>query len=166
MRTTRKLVLAASLISLLICLAVFVPAAAAQTPDHETMERASRLMGFDLSKVNHHFVLLTNGGAIEITAKDPKDKQTVDAIQKHLMSQAKLWERGNFDLNTQIHGKVPDGVPTIKKLRNEITFDVRPLDDGGLMRILTVNQQAKQSVYEFMRFQINEHHTGDSLQVE
>jgi len=150
---------------------VLTPAAKAgdpaQEPDHQAMmTRGSKLMGFDLSKVNHHFYLIANGGVVEITAKDPDDKQTILAIQKHLKEQAKAFEKGNFDIPTQVHGRVPDGVPMMKKLRNEINFNARPNDDGAALRMLTVNPAARESIYEFIRFQINEHHTGDPLQVE
>ena len=173
MKTWRRMpIISLVAISLLAVSILLVPAATAAeeqapTPTHqEMMDRSSKLMGFDMAKVNQHFYLTKNGGVVEITAKDPGDTGTIAAIQKHLGSEAKAWEKGNFDLPTQEHGKAPDGVFWMKKLRNEITFQAVPGDDGAVLRILTVNPKAKESVYEFIRFQINEHNTGDPLKLE
>lgn len=129
-------------------------------------DKDARPMPFDQDKTVHHFYLLKNGGAVEVSAKDPADKTTIDAIQKHLDMQAKLFERGNFDAPIAEHGKVPDGVNTIKKLRKEITFEVMQMDSGAALRMFSVNIQARQAIQDFLKFQIQEHHTGDPTEVQ
>jgi hypothetical protein len=129
-------------------------------------DKDAKPMPFDQDKAIHHFYLLKNGGAVEVSAKDPGDKTTIDAIQKHLEMQAKQFEKGNFDAPTAEHGKVPDGVNTIKKLRKEITFEVMQMDSGAALRMFTVNTQARQAIQDFLRFQIEEHHTGDTTEVQ
>jgi len=51
----------------------------------------------------------------------------------------------------------------LKKMRNEITFYTNKQDDGGVLRMFTTNEQAKQALYEFIKFEISEHNTGDAL---
>lgn len=157
MRKTRPLVLAAicTLLLTIPCIAL------AQKNDKDP-----KPMPFDEDKAVHHFYLLKNGGAVEVSAKDPGDKTTVTAIQKHLEMQAKLFEKGNFDAPIAEHGKVPDGVNTIKKLRKEITFEVMEMDAGAALRMFSVNNQARQAIQDFLKFQIQEHHTGDPTEVQ
>ena len=129
-------------------------------------DKDANLMLFDQDKTTHHFYLLKNGGAVELSAKDPADKSTIDAIQKHLASQAKSFEKGNFDMPAAEKGKVPDGVNTMKKLRKEITFEVMQMDAGAALRMFSVNTQARQAIQDFLKFQIEEHHTGDPTEVQ
>lgn len=140
----------------------------AQKPnDHEMMDRrGAKAMGFDQAKALHHFYLLKNGGAVELSAKDPNDKETIAAIQQHLALQAKAFEKGNFEAPIETHGKPPDGVPVLKKLRREITFEVVQMDAGAALRMFTINAQARQAIHDFMKFQIQEHQTGDPMEVE
>ena len=41
-------------------------------------------MGFSHATSTHHFRLVSDGGAIEVTANDPNDKVTRDEIKNHL----------------------------------------------------------------------------------
>ena len=52
------------------------------------------------------------------------------------------------------------------RLRSKIAYDFQPVDRGGRLRITTTNQQALAAVHRFLKFQIEEHGTGDSAKVE
>ena len=41
-------------------------------------------MGFPHDKTTHHFLLYSDGGAIEVTVNDNKDSQNLQAIRSHL----------------------------------------------------------------------------------
>lgn len=157
-----------SLAALLIALLFSSAALALQnaTKDEAKQKSSSMPMGFDVDKAVHHFYLLKNGGAIELTAKDANDAAMIKTLKQHLEMQAKNFEKGNFETQMQVHGKLPDGAPMLKKLRNEITYDVKSLDNGATLRIFSVNPEARQAIHEFLKFQINEHQTGDPLTVE
>lgn len=122
--------------------------------------------GFDATKSVYHFYLLKNGGAIEVSAKSESDKETIEAIQRYVTAQAKAYDKGTFDMPTEVNGKVVDGVPTIKKLRREITFEVVQMDTGAALRMLSINSQAKQAIQDYLKFQIVSRNTGDPLTVE
>jgi len=150
---------------LLLVIAVLL-ACASLLPAQRSQKSDEPAMGVDPEKIVHHFYLLKNGGAIEISAKDDKDADVIAAIQRHIAVQAKAFEKGNFDTPTLVHEKQPEGVPVIRKLRKEITFEVVPTDAGAALRMLSVNSQARQAIHDFLRFQIEEHKTGDPTTVE
>ena len=56
------------------------------TPDmHSGMnERGEKGMGFSQTATTHHFLLSPTGGAIQVEANDPNDKNSRDTILMHL----------------------------------------------------------------------------------
>jgi hypothetical protein len=157
-------------LSAIFCVLIWVSLATAQalTPPTapELNSRFSKALGTSVDKVAQHYYLVKNGGVIELTAKDPNDTATIKAIQKYLDAQKDLFEKGKNESEAEVHGKVPDGSPALKKLRNDITFYSGKTDDGGVLRMFTTNEQARQAVYDFMKFEIGEHQTGDALTAE
>ena len=128
-------------------------------------ERGDKAMGFSHEKTTHHFRLLTDGGAIEVTANDPQDAVSRDQIRKHLSHIAQMFASGNFDAPLLTHGKTPPGVPVLQKLKPEIDYAYKEFERGGQVRIKTSNQEALPAIHEFLRFQINDHQTSNSLEV-
>ena len=133
--------------------------------ENDLKTRVSKVLGTDVDKIVQHYYLVKNGGVIEFTAKDPADNATISTVQKYLETQKDLFEKGKADADTGVYGKVPDGLPALKKLRNDITFFAVNTDSGAALRMFSVNDQARQAIQDFMKFQINEHKTGDPLQV-
>ena len=125
--------------------------------------RAEKGMSFDLDKTTHHFKLLAEGGIIEITANDPSDIVTRDAIQRHIAKIARMFTEGNFTIPMLVHEQTPSGVDTMKRLKSELSYAPENLSNGGRVRITTSNPQALNAVHDFLRFQIQERKTGDSL---
>src|SRR5713101_6675623 len=78
-----------------------------QTPQTSLggVARGEGAMGFDQEKATHHFKLLPDGGAIEITANDPSDVATRDAIRQHVMKIADMFTEGNFSIPMLVHGQ-------------------------------------------------------------
>ena len=133
--------------------------------DEEMNKRGDRVMGFDHTKTTHHFRLLPDGGAIEITANAAEDSGSRDQIRMHLGHITKMFAAGNFNAPMLIHDQTPPGVPVMEKLKNEINYRFEEAERGATVRISTKNAEALQAIYEFLRFQIKEHKTGDSLDV-
>ena len=120
-------------------------------------------MGFDQDKTTHHFKLLPDGGAIEITANDPADAASREAIRQHVAKIAVMFGQGNFNLPMLVHGQEPPGVDAMKRLKSSISYAPENLPNGGRLQITTANSEAINAVHEVLRFQIQEHKTGDSL---
>jgi hypothetical protein len=104
-----------------------------------------------------------DGGAIELHAKE---KEAIPAIRAHLTAIAKQFAEGDFSAPMFVHGHAPDGADTMKKLRGRIEYRFEETEDGARVRITTANAEAVRAVHAFLRFQIAEHHTADSAQIE
>ena len=130
------------------------------------MKRGDAGMGFSHEKTTHHFILLKDGGAIQVSVNDPKDDASRDHIRMHLSHVAEMFSAGNFNVPMFIHDTTPPGVPTMEKLHSEIHYRYQQTDTGGKIDIETANPKALEAVHEFLRFQIAEHKTGDSIEVK
>ena len=128
-------------------------------------EQGDRAMGFDHMKTTHHFLLARDGGAIQVDANTAEDKQSRDQIRQHLRHIAGMFSEGNFETPMLVHAKRPPGTVIMQKLKAEISYKYEETERGAMVRISTSNADALQAVYEFLRFQIKEHMTGDRLEV-
>jgi TusA-related sulfurtransferase len=117
-------------------------------------------MGFSHDKTTHHFRLLPDGGAIEVTVNDPKDTENIQAIRSHLTHIVTMFSNGDFSIPMFVHDRVPAGATEMKERRAEISYTLKPLPTGGRVRILTKNQDALNAIHDFLNFQIDDHHTG------
>jgi len=153
--------------TLMLCaLAMFTTPAAAQHDQHHAglNERGTRFMGFDQEATAHHFILVRDGGRIEVTAKDGKDAVSVGRIREHLAHIAAAFSKGEFDLPALVHDtKAVPGVEAMKKQGAALTFAFEPIDRGGHVRITGATPEAIAAVHEFLHFQIKDHKTGDPL---
>jgi hypothetical protein len=53
----------------------------------------------------------------------------------------------------------------MEKLHSEIHYQYQQTDSGAKIMIETANRKALHAVHEFLRFQIDEHQTGDPTEV-
>jgi hypothetical protein len=129
-------------------------------------QRGAMVMGFDQQKTAHHFYLYEDGGAIDVSVKDPADATSRDAIRTHLSHVAGLFRRGDFRDPMMVHDRadVP-GTAEMSRLKTRITYAYRETPQGGRVEIVTTNPTALKAVHEFLVFQISDHKTGDSLAV-
>ena len=145
--------------------AVLAQQPAAQTPEQPhaaMMKRGDVGMGFSQDKTTHHFRLYSDGGAIEVTVNDSKDFANLQAIRSHLAHIVKKFSDGDFSIPMLVHSQVPPGVPVMKDKRSAISYTFEELPSGGKVRIKTTDPDALRAVHEFLRFQIEDHHTGDA----
>jgi hypothetical protein len=122
-------------------------------------------MGFSHDKTTHHFRLYSDGGAIEVTVNDSKDSQGIQAIRSHLTHIVTMFSNGDFSLPMFIHSQLPPGVTEMKDKRAVISYTFEELADGGRIRIKTADHDALNAVHDFLRFQIQDHSTGDTANV-
>ncbi len=138
-----------------------------QDAQHEqgVEKRGDQAMGFSHQMTAHHFVLTKDGGIIEVEANDPNDKASRDAIRQHLDHIAALFKQGDFDIPMFIHAQTPPGVSTMKRLKDQITYDALPTEKGAEVKIASTNSEAVAAVHQFLKFQIQDHQTGDTTEV-
>jgi len=146
---------------LLISLAV-----SQDTPHQQGVEkRGDQAMGFSHQMTTHHFLLTKDGGIIEVEADDPNDKASRDAIRQHLDHIATLFKKGDFDIPMFIHAQTPPGAPTMKRLKDEITYSTQTTQKGAEVKIASANAEAVSAIHQFLKFQIKDHQTGDTTKV-
>jgi hypothetical protein len=128
----------------------------------EVEKHSDEAMGFPHDKTMHHFRLDSDGGAIEVIANDSNDATNTQAIRSHLKQIVTMFANGNFSTPMFVHSQTPQGVPVMKQKRAAISYFFEELPAGGRVRIKTTDPEALKAVHEFLRFQIEDHHTGDS----
>jgi hypothetical protein len=162
---------------LITLLAIPPLAATAQQPDHHAIrqqskdhhtgvnERGDKAMGFSHETTTHHFVLLKNGGLIDVSANDAKDVTSRDQIRMHLSHIVVMFAEGNFSLPMFIHDQDPPGVEGMKESREAISYRYEESETGARVRMATTDKRALAAIHEFLRFQIKDHKTGDSVEI-
>jgi hypothetical protein len=124
-------------------------------------QHGDEAMGFSHETTTHHFRLSPDGGAIEVTVTDGKDTQDIQAIRSHLTHIAAMFSNGDFSLPMFVHSQVPPGVTEMKEKQAEISYSFVELPNGGAVTIKTPNHDALNAIHDFLRFQIEDHKTGD-----
>jgi hypothetical protein len=128
--------------------------------------RGDEAMGFSHEKTTHHFHLFTNGGSIEIGSNDPADTESQKAIREHLTMIATKFSKGDFAIPMFVHDTAPPGAEAMKRLNKKISYVVSTTAEGAQIRIKTEDSEAILAVHEFLRFQIQDHRTGDPLEIQ
>jgi hypothetical protein len=140
----------------------------AKGADHagDVDSRGDHAMGFSHEKTAHHFTLLPDGGIIAVEADSKTDAASRDQIRMHLTHIVEMFAANDFDVPMFIHDKVPPGVPVMKQKQKAISYVFEPTASGGRVRITTRDAEAVKAVHEFLRFQIEDHRTGDAMTVK
>ena len=140
--------------------------AAAQDPHAQMNQRGAHVMGFDQDKTAHHFLLFEDGGAIDVSVKDPADTTNRDAIRAHLPHIAQMFGQGNFDAPMLVHDtKTVPGAATLAQLKDRVTYRFVETPKGGRVDIVTSDAEALKAAHEFLKFQIADHKTGDGTAI-
>ena len=164
-----KRILSLAVLAVLALFTAARPAAAqhdhqnSKEADHHAKvnERGDHVMGFDHEKTTHHFLLAKDGGSIEVTANSADDKESRDAIRGHLTHIAKMFADGNFKAPMLVHDQVPPGVPVMQKKKKAIEWKYEEVPQGARVVATTKDAEALQAIHDFLRFQIEDHQTGD-----
>lgn len=128
-------------------------------------ERGEKGMGFSQTATTHHFLLKPDGGAIQVEANNSADTGSRDNIRMHLKHIAQAFANGDFDIPMFVHDTVPPGVPEMKELREKIRYSFEETPTGGRVVITTPDKESRTAIHRFLRFQIEEHKTGDPIDV-
>ena len=132
----------------------------------EMMKHGEMAMGFSQTSSTHHFRLSSTGGSIEVQTNDTADTATRDQIRQHLRHISELFAEGDFSSPMLTHGRVPPGVSEMQRLKSSLSYTFSETEAGAKVLIRTASPEALDAVHEFLRFQIEEHKTGDPETVE
>jgi ubiquinone/menaquinone biosynthesis C-methylase UbiE len=131
--------------------------------DAAVKDHGKQAMGFDQDTTTHHFTLEANGGAIAVDVNVPSDAKGIEQIRTHLKEIADAFKQGDFGKPLMTHSEQPPGVPTLQRLKAEITYTYADTSLGAIVRIATSNAEARDALHAFLRYQITEHKTADPL---
>lgn len=129
-------------------------------------ENGEKHMGFSQTETTHHFLLTKDGGAIQVETNDPADVSNRDKIRSHLVEIARQFAAGVFTTPFAVHGQIPPGVKGMEELKKDIRYQYEETKTGARVRISTRNPEALAAVHDFLRFQIEDHRTGDPVSLE
>ena len=135
--------------------------------DHQAMvnQHGDHVMGFSHEKTTHHFELRQDGGLIDVSANDGKDTESRDQIRSHFRHIAQMFAAGNFDAPMLVHSRDVPGTATMTRLKDQLHWQLQETPRGARLKITADTQPALDAVHEFLRFQIEDHKTGDSTVV-
>jgi hypothetical protein len=123
--------------------------------------RGEAAMGFSQTETAHHFILTRDGGLIQVEVKDAADDANRDRVRQHLAHVARMFAGGNFDTPMLVHARTVPGTPAMSRLKAELVYGFEETERGGRVRITAKSAAALAAVHEFLRFQIEDHQTGD-----
>ena len=126
-------------------------------------ERGERAMGFSQTATVHHFLLKPDGGVIQVEVKDSADASNLGLVRQHLAHVARAFAEGDFETPALVHERVPPGTEVMRRLKSEISYTYEETEAGARVRLSTKNAEALAAVHAFLRFQIEDHRTGDPL---
>jgi len=156
----------------MILVLAFVATISSAAQEHTSQKRSSdvdrrgaHVMGFDQSKTTHHFLLYEDGGTIDVSVMDASDKANLDAIRAHLPHIAAMFAAGNFDGPMLVHDTNVPGTSEMAEMRERLSYRFVQTPKGGRVDITTTDPDALAAVHRFLRFQISDHHTGDSIEI-
>lgn len=156
-------------VALAVC---FSPSASARPAQHpspqnhdahhrEVSRRGADAMGFDQDRTAHRFLLYEDGGAIEVQARNAADGPNAEAVRRHLQEIAVRFKAGDFRQPAHTHAREVPGTADMTRLKARIDYRYEELAAGGRVNILTRDADALAAVHAFLRFQIEDHRTGD-----
>lgn len=139
----------------------------ARQDQHASVDtRGAMVMGFDQEATAHHFLLFSDGGAIDVSVKDPSDAKNRDAIRSHLPHIAMMFGEGNFEAPMLVHdSKNVPGTHEMTRRKDVIRYQYVETPNGGRVNIVTADADVLAAIHAFLKFQISDHKTGDPLTV-
>ena len=131
----------------------------ADTSFAHMQERGKVAMGVDQYTSAHQFVVLPDGGKIELQ-RDSTDSAGVHIIREHLKGIAAAFAAGNFSTPGFVHAEEVPGTAVMREKRAAIQYRFEPLPGGGDVRIVTHDHTAIKAVHDFLAYQRREHRVG------
>ena len=133
--------------------------------DAEMKKRGDAAMGFDQDKVSHHFHLTQTGGTIQVSVNRTADADSRKQIRDHLRTISQEFAGGVFTNPIATHAEVPPGVTVMRERKSRIKYEYEETPDGARVIIATADRAARTAVHDFLKYQIREHATGDSVSI-
>src|ERR1700733_6655644 len=142
---------------------LFLAASLTFGQDHQTMvnEHGDHVMGFSHEKTTHHFELNYDGGVIDVRSNDVRGTESRSQIRSHFPHIAQMFAEGNFNAPMLVHGVAVPGTATMTRLKSQLHWNLQKTPRGAKIIVTADNKEGLDALHEFLRFQIEDHKTGD-----
>jgi hypothetical protein len=147
--------------SILAIALLTIPAAAQHDHNSGMNTRGAHVMGFSQQTTTHHFTLTFDGGIIDVRANEAKDTKSRDQIRSHFHHIAQSFSAGDFSDPFFVHATSVPGTATMKQQKDQLHWDVQQTPGGARLIITADNKPTLDALHDFLRFQIEDHKTGD-----
>ena len=117
------------------------------------LERGNVAMGFNQTKIHHHFMSTTTGGEIMIMSENMSDLQTINEIKSHVKDIQYEFSQGNFTKPLYIHDQIVPGTDIMTAKKNLINYSIKDIDGGSVLILTTNDTQLLNAIQQFMNFQ-------------
>ena len=121
------------------------------------LERGDIAMGFNQSKIHHHFMATTTGGEIMIMSTNMSDTTTINEIKSHVKDIQYEFSQGNFTKPLYIHDQVVAGTDVMTAKKNLIQYSIKDIDGGSVLILTTNDTELLNAIQQFMNFQSSQH---------
>lgn len=121
------------------------------------LERGNVAMGFNQTKIHHHFMSTTTGGEIMIMSENMSDVQTINEIKNHVKDIQYEFSQGNFTKPFYIHAQTVPGTDIMTAKMNLIHYSIKDIDGGSILILTTNDTELLNAIQQFMNFQSSQH---------
>lgn len=128
----------------------------------EVDARHERTTGVPTEGAQHHFLITEDGGRIQLEAVEDGPGEVRDRARVHLRAVARAFAAGDFSMPEAIHGQVPPGAAVLSARAAAVRYAYEDTPRGGALTLATADAEALRAIHAFLRFQIDDHATGDA----
>ena len=123
----------------------------------EIAQKGAKAMPFNVHNSTRVFQKNTYGGIQQVLAKDPNDKDLIDAIRTHLETEAERFSRGDYSDPTKIHGKDMPGVQYLRKVKpGQIAITYRNLPTGAAVDYVGRDAATVDAIHKWFDAQLSD----------
>lgn len=94
-----------------------------------------------------------------------KDTESRDQIRSHFQHIAQMFAADKFNAPMLVHSTTVPGTATMTRLKDQLHWELQETSRGARIKITADNKLALDAVHEFLKFQIEDHKTGDCRMV-
>jgi hypothetical protein len=124
---------------------------------------ATSPFAFDQKEIALHFLLFANGGAIDLVAKDSSKSSGHEVLRKSAHQISENLAAGNFDRPLFPEAAPPPNLPALRKQKAAFVYQTEEITNGLRIRITTSDPGARETLHDFLRFEIAANKTGDAV---
>jgi hypothetical protein len=121
------------------------------------LARGNIAMGFNQSKIMHHFIATPTGGEIMIVALNSSDNDTIKQIRNHVLDIQNEFSQGNFTKPFFIHAQQVPGTKLMGEKKDLIRYSIKQINNGSVLLLTTNDQQLIVAIHQFIAFQTAQH---------